>query len=89
MVSRVVFRSAKCYNWRVAAPARSGASRVPRSGSPTVQRLIITHRSNSGLKAESLLLNLIRVSFLILVILVLWGTGTVLRAHLTEQFVAV
>ena len=36
-----------------------------------------------------MLLNLIRASFLLLVIFVLWGVVIVSRAHLTEQFLAV
>ncbi len=38
---------------------------------------------------ESTLFNLIRAGFLVLVLAVLWGVGSVARAHLTEQFLAV
>ena len=38
---------------------------------------------------ESVLFNLIRISFLVLVLVVLWGVGSVAQAHLTEQFLAV
>jgi UPF0755 protein len=68
---------------------RSRALQAPRSGSPTEPREIITHRFGREAQKEPLLLNLIRASFLILVLLVLWGAGSVLRAHLTEQFLAV
>ena len=45
--------------------------------------------SNRQFQWESVFLNLIRVGFLALVLVVLWGVGSVANAHLTEQFLAI
>ncbi len=45
--------------------------------------------SNRQFQGESVFLNLVRVGFLALVLVVLWGVGSVANAHLTEQFLAI
>ena len=54
-----------------------------------MEREAVPRRANRYAHKEPLLLNLTRASFLILVLLVLWGVVIVSRAHLTEQFLAV
>ena len=54
-----------------------------------MERVVPTHRAYEQNQKEPLLFNLIRVSFLILILFVLWNVFSVTRAHLTEQFLAV
>ena len=46
-------------------------------------------RFDKQVQREQVFLNLIRASFLLLVLLVLWNVTSIARAHLTEQFLAV
>ncbi len=58
-------------------------------GKLPVERVVPTHPAYEKDQKNPLLFNLIRVSFLILVLFVLWNVFSVTRAHLTEQFLAV
>ena len=54
-----------------------------------VSKQATIRQNKSQNRWESTLSNLIRAGLLVLVLAVLWGVGSVARAHLTEQFLAV
>ncbi len=68
---------------------QSGALPAPYFGSPKVEKEATARRFDKQVQREQVFLNLIRASFLLLVLLVLWNVTSIARAHLTEQFLAV
>ena len=68
---------------------QSGALPAPYFGTLKVEKEATARRFDKQVQREQVFLNLIRASFLLLVLLVLWNVTSIARAHLTEQFLAV